>query len=80
MPFLSGLHANHTGGASEEPALRPSRTYVHNRPVFVFLLPDNSTGTGVSSAWSLPSVNTTNLEKVKTPFHYRMLKRAVSVH
>lgn len=58
MPFLSGLYANHTAGASADPALRSSRTYVHNRPVFVFLLPGNSTGTGVSSAWSLPSAST----------------------
>ena len=45
-------------GASADPALRSSRTYVHKRPVFVFLLPGNSTGTGISSAWSLPSVRT----------------------
>jgi hypothetical protein len=56
--FLSGLYANHTAGASSDPALRSSRTYVHNCPVLVFLLPGNSTGTGVSSAVSLPSVST----------------------
>jgi len=44
--FLFRLQANHTAGASADPALRSSRTYVHNRPVFVFLLPGNNTGTG----------------------------------
>lgn len=56
--FSVRLYANHTAGASTDPALRSSRTYVHNRPVFVFLLPGNRTGMGVSSAWSLPSVST----------------------
>ena len=40
------------------PAGRSSRTYVHNRPCLVVPRPGKSTGTGVSSPWSLyaPSV------------------------
>lgn len=48
---------DHIASTSPDPALRSSRTYVHKRPVFVFLLPGNNTGTGESSAWSLPSVS-----------------------
>lgn len=38
MPFLSGLYANYTAGGNADLALRSSRTDVHNRPAFVFLL------------------------------------------
>ncbi len=44
--FSVGAVGEPHAGASADPALRSSRTYVHNRPVFVFLLPGNSTGPG----------------------------------
>ena len=47
-----------TAGASSDPALRSSRTYVHNRPVFVFLLPATARGQACHQQGSLPSVST----------------------
>jgi hypothetical protein len=56
--FSAGLKTNNVAVASVEPALWLTRTYVHNCPLFIFVLPGNSTGTGMSSVWSLPSVST----------------------
>jgi hypothetical protein len=38
-PLRSGEYANHTAGGVASPAGRSSRTYAHNRSVFVFPLP-----------------------------------------
>ena len=47
-----------TRGRRADPAGRSSRTYVHNRPVFVRPRPGFKTGTGVSSVCTLPGCRT----------------------
>lgn len=51
FPCWSGEKANHTAGGSVTPVVRSSRTYVQNRPIFIFFLP--GADTGVSSVCSL---------------------------
>ena len=50
-PSRSGEYWNHTAGGSVLATEQSSRTYVHRRPSRVTPRPEQSTGTGVSSAF-----------------------------